>query len=225
MDVEQVHITRTPLKRRRLLFSKAKLKAVSRTSALLSGFAMVSYLFFLYVLYEYYHLNDVFFSIEQVAMVEISLDDHKHSKSSAPLLVVYSVITCLLVGVHLLALMISTCILPQLEADSLLGYEEYASHETMHIYIELAWILSTGFGIFLFLVEIAIVCWVKFYFVTRPAAIATTIVIVPVIILFCIFSLHFYRRLVSFKLSRHQDELNEIENTLTIGKLAQPNIV
>jgi calcium release-activated calcium channel protein 1 len=81
-----------------------------------------------------------------VAMVEISLDDHKNSKSSAPLLVVYSVITCLLVGVHLLALMISTCILPQLEADSLLGYEEYESHETMHIYIELAWILSTGFG-------------------------------------------------------------------------------
>src|SRR5690349_17296679 len=114
-------------------------------------------------------------------MVEISLDDYKNSRSSTPLLVVYSVITCLLVGVHLLALMISTCILPQLEADSLLGYEEYESHETMHIYIELAWILSTGLGrkfidkfnyfnmvfvlgIFLFLVEIAIVCWVKFYF-------------------------------------------------------------
>lgn len=80
-------------------------------------------------------------------------------------------------------------------------------------------------GIFLFLVEIAIVCWVKFFYVTRPAAIATTIVIVPVIILFCIFSLHFYRRLVSSKLSRHQDELNEIENTLTVGKLAQPNII
>ncbi|CAF1097222.1 unnamed protein product [Adineta ricciae] len=199
MDVDSVS-SKSPLKRRRLLFSKAKLKAVSRTSALLSGFAMV-------------------------AMVEISLDDHKNSKGSAPLLVVYSIITCLLVGVHLLALMISTCILPQLEADSLLGYEEYASHETMHIYIELAWILSTGFGIFLFLVEIAIVCWVKFYYVTRPAAVATTIVIVPVIILFCIFSLHFYRRLVSFKLSRHQDALNEIENTLTVGKLAQANIV
>jgi calcium release-activated calcium channel protein 1 len=75
------------------------------------------------------------------------------------------------------------------------------------------------------LVEIAIVCWVKFYFVTRPAAIATTIVIVPIIILFCVFSLHFYRRLVTFKLSRHQDELDQIENSLTVGKLAQSNIV
>jgi hypothetical protein len=76
-------------------------------------------------------------------MVEISFDDYKHSGPSIPLIIIYSVLTCLVVGVHLLALMISTCILPQLESDTLFGYKE---HEAIHIYIELAWILSTGLG-------------------------------------------------------------------------------
>jgi hypothetical protein len=76
-------------------------------------------------------------------MVETSLDGHKHSKTSIPLIIAYSTLTCLVVGVHLLALMISTCILSVLEADELLSSEE---HGTMQIYIELAWILSSGFG-------------------------------------------------------------------------------
>lgn len=76
-------------------------------------------------------------------MVEISLDDYRDSKTSIPLLITYSILTCLVVSVHLLALMISTCILPLLEDDSHIGYDE---HEKLHIYIEFAWILSTGFG-------------------------------------------------------------------------------
>jgi calcium release-activated calcium channel protein 1 len=82
-------------------------------------------------------------SFTQVAMVEISFDDHKHSKTSTPLIIIYSILTCLVVSVHLLALMISTCILSLLEAENVFDYKE---HKTMHIYIEFAWILSTGFG-------------------------------------------------------------------------------
>ncbi|CAF3049226.1 unnamed protein product [Rotaria socialis] len=187
--IEQIH-ARNLFRQRRLLFSKAKLKAVSRTSALLSGFAMI-------------------------AMVEVSLDDYKQSKTSTPLIVTYAALTCLVVGVHLLALMISTCILPLLETGDSFGYED---HETMFAYIELAWILSTGFGIFLFLLEIAVVCWVKFYVILRPAAVAATMIIVPVMLLFSIFALHFYRRLVFHKLNQHQTELDQIEIGLTTVK-------
>lgn len=77
-------------------------------------------------------------------MVEITLDDYKQSKTSTPLIVTYSILTCLVVGLHLLALMISTCILPLLETGDPFGYEDA---DTMNVYIELAWILSTGFGI------------------------------------------------------------------------------
>jgi calcium release-activated calcium channel protein 1 len=78
-----------------------------------------------------------------VAMVEISLEEHQHSETSTALIITYSILTCLVVSVHLLALMISKCILPLLEAERFLSYEE---QETMHVYIEFAWILSTGFG-------------------------------------------------------------------------------
>lgn len=79
----------------------------------------------------------------QITMVEISLDEHKDSTSSLPLLIIYSIVTCLLVGVHLLALMISKCVLTQLNA-SIIFNREY--HPNLEIFIEIAWILSTGIG-------------------------------------------------------------------------------
>lgn len=148
-------------------------------------------------------------------MVEISLDEHIDSQTTIPLIITYSTLTCLVVSVHLLALLISTCMLPLLEANSIL---DDATYQNMHIYIEFAWILSTGFGIFLFLLEITIVCWVKFFFVKRSAAIAATIVIIPVIFLFCTFSMHFHRRLVTSKIHQHQNQLDLIESRLTIVK-------
>lgn len=73
--------------------------------------------------------------------------------------------------------------------------------------------------------ELIIVCWVKFFFITHRAAIATTIVTVPILILFCIFSLHFYQRLGILKLSRYQNELHDIEQRLTIVQFPIVNII
>lgn len=185
---------------RKLYLSRAKLKASSRTSALLSGFAMV-------------------------AMVEVQLEaDHVYPTG---LLIAFSACTTVLVAVHLFALMISTCILPNIEAVSNvhnLNSVKESPHEKMHRHIELAWAFSTVIGTLLFLAEVVLLCWVKFLPVNSPksavndtsispgkaAAIASTSIMVPFGLIFIVFAVHFYRSLVSHKTDRQFQELNEL---------------
>ncbi|KAL1269549.1 hypothetical protein QQF64_031838 [Cirrhinus molitorella] len=187
---------------RQLYLSRAKLKATSRTSALLSGFAMV-------------------------AMVEVQLEeDHDYPPG---LLIAFSVCTTVLVAVHLFALMISTCILPNLEAVSNvhnLNSIKESPHERMHRHIELAWAFSTVIGTLLFLIEVVLLCWVKFLPLNNKtkksdsnvtdapavspgeaAAIACTIIMAPLCLVFIVFAVHFYRSLVSHKTERQHQEL------------------
>ncbi|XP_031724867.1 protein orai-2 [Anarrhichthys ocellatus] len=203
---------------RKLYLSRAKLKASSRTSALLSGFAMV-------------------------AMVEVQLVMHYNYPPA--LLIAFSVCTTVLVAVHLFALLISTCILPNVEAVSNihnLNSVSESPHERMHYYIELAWGFSTALGILLFLAEVVLLCWIKFLPVdssggqkvtsccattatatTKPtpaphvrqdsgwqAALASTIIMVPVGVIFVVFTIHFYRTLVHHKTERHHQEIEEL---------------
>ncbi|XP_012722081.2 protein orai-2 [Fundulus heteroclitus] len=219
--VSSNHHSAQALSWRKLYLSRAKLKASSRTSALLSGFAMV-------------------------AMVEVELDKYSYSRE---LLIAFSVCTTVLVAVHLFALLISTCILPNVEAVSNihnLNSVSESPHERMHHYIELAWGFSTALGIVLFLAEVVLLCWVKFLPVdaggakgtgvctaatttaaaspgnqTRPtnapasnsgwqAAMASTIIMVPVIFIFLVFTVKFYRSLVRHKTERHHQEIEEL---------------
>ncbi|UJR23348.1 hypothetical protein I4U23_026361 [Adineta vaga] len=156
-------------------------------------------------------------------MVEISLEDHKEAVASIPLIIIYISLTCLVVGVHLFALMMSSCLLPLLEIHNLFQCKE---QDILYVYIEFAWILSTGFGMILFLLQMVLVCWVKFLFVARRAAIASTIIILPILILYCIFAVHFYRRLVILKLSCHRNELDQLERQLpTSTEYSSINII
>jgi len=171
-----------------LNLSRAKLKASSRTSALLSGFAMV-------------------------AMVEIQIDD----EVPIPLLITFAACTVLLIAVHMLALMISTCILPNVEAVANLHFQTNKTvlespHLKMGAIVELAWGFSTVLGILLFLVEIAILCWVKFYKKSQSAAWTATGLLMPIMIVFIAFAAHFYLKLVSHKSEVYEDNIKELEH-------------
>ncbi|XP_072388624.1 calcium release-activated calcium channel protein 1-like isoform X1 [Diabrotica undecimpunctata] len=187
MSGDEIH-NRRYLSWRKLQLSRAKLKASSKTSALLSGFAMV-------------------------AMVELQLQSPME-KISGEVLVAFAVITTLLVAVHMLALMISTCILPNIEAicnlDSINLVEE-SPHERLHWYIETAWAFSTLLGLLLFLAEIAILCWVKFIDINETAAWSATVILVPILFVFLAFAIHFYRSLVTHKYETTLSGIRELE--------------
>jgi calcium release-activated calcium channel protein 1 len=67
------------------------------------------------------------------------------------LLITFTICTVLLIAVHMLALMISTCILPNVEAVANLHYQTHKTvlespHLTMTFIVELAWAFSTVLG-------------------------------------------------------------------------------
>ncbi|XP_043266644.1 uncharacterized protein [Venturia canescens] len=172
---------------RRLHMSRAKLKATATTSELLSGFAMV-------------------------AMVELQVNE----PTAVPewLFVTFAVCTTVLVSVHIFALMISTYLLPNVEAISKLQISSLVTespHERMRGFIELAWAFSTVLGLFLFLVEVAILCWVKFWDYSFMAATASTIIVIPVLIVFVAFAVHFYHSLVVYKCEASSTDMAELE--------------
>lgn len=186
-NAEDEVFARKYLSWRKLQLARAKLKASSKTSALLSGFAMV-------------------------AMVELQIGNPE--KVPKGVLITFAVITTLLVSVHLLALMISTCILPNIEAicnlDSINLVEE-SPHERLHWYIETAWAFSTLLGLLLFLAEIAILCWLKFSDVDEIASWSATVVLVPILFVFLAFAIHFYRSLVAHKYDMSLAGIRELE--------------
>ncbi|XP_043283418.1 calcium release-activated calcium channel protein 1-like isoform X3 [Venturia canescens] len=191
---------------RKLQLSRAKLKASSKTSALLSGFAMV----------RDRSTSGFFARISDrgiiVAMVEVQLNSD--TKVPPEMLIAFAVCTTLLVAVHMLALMISTCILPNIEAVCNLhsiSLVHESPHERLHWYIEVAWAFSTLLGLLLFLLEIAILCWVKFYDFSKVAAWSACIVLIPVLIIFLAFAIHFYRSLVAHKYEVTVSGIRELE--------------
>jgi calcium release-activated calcium channel protein 1 len=149
----------------------------------------------------------------QVAMVDLQINE----STNVPewLLVMFSMCTTVLVAVHIFALMISTYLLPNIDAISKLQVHDFANqspHEKMRGYIELAWAFSTVLGLFLFLVEVALLCWVKFWDYSFTAALAATIILIPLLIVFVVFAVHFYHSLVVYKCESMVNDIQQLEN-------------
>lgn len=164
-------------------------------------------------------------------MVELDTDKSVPTET----LVLFAVCTTLLVSVHIMALMISTCILPNLEAVSNLhdpSLVHQSPHERFHWCIEVAWTFSTLVGMLLFLIEVAMLCWVceknyfsglnviicdvlfmqlKFHTISLWAAWSAGVLMVPVMIIFLCFAWYFYRTLVVHKYKVSEQGLREME--------------
>lgn len=146
-------------------------------------------------------------------MVELQINE----PTAVPewLFVMFAVCTTVLVSVHIFALMISTYLLPNVEAISKLQISRLVTespHERMRGFIELGWAFSTVLGLFLFLVEVAILCWVKFWDYSFLAAIASTAIVIPVLIVFVAFAIHFYHSLVVYKCETSINDMEELES-------------
>lgn len=142
-------------------------------------------------------------------------------------MVCFVVCTTLLIAVHMLSLMIATCILPHIESVAIIpGTNEYSAndgtHDRLRNYIEMSWFFSTFVGIFLFLVEIDLICWVKFWNygvhsgtnVGKFASISVTVLLVPILIIFIIFAVTFYRKLVTHQFEKSEREILELDTLM-----------
>ncbi|CEF60003.1 Calcium release-activated calcium channel protein 1 [Strongyloides ratti] len=161
--------------------NKQQIKASSRVSALLTGFAMV-------------------------ALIEFQFE----ATTPHYLLILLSITTILVISVHLLALMISTCLLPYIEST---GCCEDSPHKRLSFYINLAWIFSTCLGLILFIVLIAIIAIIKFENVDYiPAAYVAGGILIPVFILFILISCLINRDRTNHSIHRAEVKMASFKN-------------
>ena len=110
----------------------------------------------------------------------------------------------------------SMCILPELKSvirhsDVWINHENKKPLASFDICIEIAWVVSTGLGLFLFLLELGLILWIKVSGYSRTAAIAAIVTLCIVGFPFVLFSVGFYIRVARTKVHLHQTDLEFIE--------------
>jgi calcium release-activated calcium channel protein 1 len=114
----------------------------------------------------------------------------------------------------------SVCILPEIKSvlhrkAQWVNYKDEEPLSAVNIYVEIAWLLSTGLGLFLIIVELGLVFWIKVAGFSQTAAVAAIITLCVVGVPFIIFAVGFYIRIIRAKAILHQNDLESIERSIS----------
>jgi hypothetical protein len=194
-----------------LLISKSRLKLSIGTSTLMAGFALVCL--------NRWALMGVLYNVccflEQVAMVEVDLEPGTPSA----ILVPYAMLTALLICVHLFSLVLATRLLPELEAyinNPNSNFPQPISITKGYSWpVQLVWYLSNIVGVLLFLVELVMVAYVKFFPQHDTASnrlhvgTATLAMVVTFSAIAIPFIVCFFRSLSNKKIKFHEQKLEK----------------
>jgi calcium release-activated calcium channel protein 1 len=110
----------------------------------------------------------------------------------------------------------SMCILPELKSvirhsDVWMNNENTKPLSSLNIYIEIAWVVSTGLGLFLFIIELCLIFWIKVSGFSQTAAIAAIVTLCIIAVPFILFAVGFYFRVARAKVDLHQTDLETME--------------
>ena len=146
-------------------------------------------------------------------MVEVDLSEQTPSS----ILIPYAMLTALLICVHLFSLILATRLLPELEAfvhQPHLNLPPPISKGSSWP-VQLVWYLSNIVGVLLFLVELVLVAFVKFFPVEMSPSdrihvgTATLVVVVTLTAMSIPFIIFFFRSLSNKKIKFHERKLEK----------------
>jgi calcium release-activated calcium channel protein 1 len=114
----------------------------------------------------------------------------------------------------------SVCILPEIKSvinqrNHWINYKNEEPLSAVGIYVEIAWLLSTGLGLFLIILELGLVFWIKVSGFSQAAAFAAIITLCLVGVPFIIFAVGFYIRIIRAKAVLYQNDLESIERCIS----------
>ena len=148
--------------------------------------------------------------------MEFSIDSYPNIPSRDGILTAYSIVSCLLVSVHLLALLMSMCILPEIKSvvhrkAQWIHHQDQEPLSSIGVYVEIAYVLSTGIGLFLIILELGLVFWIKVAGFSLAAAIAALVTLCLIGLPFIFFAVGFYVRIIRTKVFLNSNDMEAIE--------------